>query len=91
MLGLMELGPRAYEQEGPGVLYIQFRPAQFKVGHTDCLPRRLEQYRVCQRFGHQIETWVCCPTPNRKLSGEFYSSCCLVNPILLQSGSHTCF
>ncbi|KAJ7340895.1 hypothetical protein DFH08DRAFT_963738 [Mycena albidolilacea] len=67
MLGLMELGPRAYEQEGPGVLYIQFRSAQFKVGHTDCLPRRLEQYRVCQRFGHQIETWVCCPMPNRKL------------------------
>ncbi|KAJ7782183.1 hypothetical protein B0H14DRAFT_3893890 [Mycena olivaceomarginata] len=68
MLGLMELGPRANEQEGPGVLYIQFCSAQFKVGHTDCLPHRLEQYRVCQRFGHQIETWVCCPTPNRKLS-----------------------
>ncbi|KAJ7884564.1 hypothetical protein B0H14DRAFT_3128356 [Mycena olivaceomarginata] len=44
MLSLMELGPRAYEQEGPGVLYIQFRSAQFKVGHTDCLPRRLEEY-----------------------------------------------
>ncbi|KAJ7771911.1 hypothetical protein B0H14DRAFT_3509042 [Mycena olivaceomarginata] len=68
MLGLLELGPRAYEQEGPGVLYIQFRPSQFKVGHTDWLPRRLDQYRECQRFGHQVETWVCCPTPNRKLS-----------------------
>ncbi|KAJ7837756.1 hypothetical protein B0H14DRAFT_3141283 [Mycena olivaceomarginata] len=68
MLGLMELGPRVYEQEGPGILCIQFRPGQVKVGHTDCLPRRLDQYRVCQRFGHQIETWVCCPTPNRKLS-----------------------
>ncbi|KAJ7798248.1 hypothetical protein B0H14DRAFT_3492722 [Mycena olivaceomarginata] len=63
MLGLLELGPRAYEQEGPGVLYIQFRPSQFKVGHTDWLPRRLDQYRECQRFGHQVETWVCCPTP----------------------------
>ncbi|KAJ7357917.1 hypothetical protein DFH08DRAFT_801796 [Mycena albidolilacea] len=68
MLGLMELGPHVYEQEGPGILYIQFCSAQFKVGHTDCLPYRLEQYCVCQRFGHQIETWVCCPMPNRKLS-----------------------
>ncbi|KAJ7833262.1 hypothetical protein B0H14DRAFT_2591617 [Mycena olivaceomarginata] len=70
MLGLLELGPRAYEQEGPGVLYIQFRPGQFKVGHTDWLPCRLDQYRECQRFRHQVETWVCCLTPNRKLSEQ---------------------
>ncbi|KAJ7840696.1 hypothetical protein B0H14DRAFT_3695459, partial [Mycena olivaceomarginata] len=61
MLGLLELGPRAYEQEGPGVLLHPIPPQPIQSRPHRLAPRRLDQYRECQRFGHQVETWVVLP------------------------------
>ncbi|KAJ7663571.1 hypothetical protein B0H17DRAFT_1143980 [Mycena rosella] len=70
VLALLQLGPAdAYQNEGPGVLYLQTQPGpngtEFKLGHTNNLDRRLAQYRVC---GNTILTSAYFPTPNRMIA-----------------------
>ncbi|KAJ7699266.1 hypothetical protein B0H17DRAFT_1129336 [Mycena rosella] len=65
---LLLLGASAYCNEGPGVVYAQTRPNEFKFGHTSDIHCRLREYSACQRNGHRLRTRAYSPTPNRMLT-----------------------